>query len=46
MPEVIAYRREVGSDSVGGTPEEFARFLDVERDKWAAVIRKIGLKLE
>ena len=46
MPDVIAYRREVGSDSVGGTPEEFARFLDAERDKWAAVIRKIGLKLE
>lgn len=46
MPDVIAYRRDVGSDSVGSTPEEFAAFLDAERTKWGAVIQKIGLKLE
>jgi len=46
MPEIVAYRRDVGSESVGSTPEEFAAFLDAERSKWGAVIEKIGLKLE
>ncbi len=46
MPEVIAFRRDAGSDSVGSTPEEFATFLDAQRAKWGAVIQKIGLKLE
>ena len=45
-PEVVAYRRDVGSDSIGSTPEEFAAFLEAERNKWGAVIQKIGLKLE
>jgi len=46
MPEIVAYRRDVGSESVGSTPEEFGAFLDAERSKWGAVIEKIGLKLE
>jgi tripartite-type tricarboxylate transporter receptor subunit TctC len=46
MPEVVAQRREGGSDSVGSTPEEFAAFLDAERDKWGKVIRSLDLKLE
>ena len=44
--EVVAYRRDVGSDSIGSTPEEFGVFLDAERNKWGAVIQKIGVKLE
>lgn len=46
MPEIVAYRRDVGSESVGSTPEEFAAFLEAERGKWGGVIEKIGLKLE
>ncbi len=46
LPEIVGYRRDVGSESVGSTPEEFAAFLDAERAKWGAVIEKIGLKLE
>jgi tripartite-type tricarboxylate transporter receptor subunit TctC len=46
MPEIVAQRREGGSDSVGSTPEEFAAFLDAERDKWGKVIRALDLKLE
>jgi tripartite-type tricarboxylate transporter receptor subunit TctC len=45
-PEVIAYRRDVGSDSVGSAPAEFGSFLEAERSKWGAVIQRIGLKLE
>lgn len=46
MPEIVAQRREGGSESVGSTPEEFGAFLDAERDKWGGVIRQIALKLE
>jgi tripartite-type tricarboxylate transporter receptor subunit TctC len=45
-PEMIAFRRDVGSDSVGSTPEEFGAFLDAERAKWGKVIQGLGLKLE
>jgi tripartite-type tricarboxylate transporter receptor subunit TctC len=46
LPEVVAQRRDAGSDSVGSSPDEFATFLDAEREKWGAVIRRIALKLE
>jgi len=46
MPEIVALRRDAGSESVGGTPEEFGAFLDAERAKWGKVIQGIGLKLE
>jgi tripartite-type tricarboxylate transporter receptor subunit TctC len=46
MPEIVAYRRDVGSDSVGSTAEEFGAFLEAERGKWGKVIQSIGLKLE
>ena len=46
LPEVVAYRRELASDSIGSTPEEFGAFLEAERDKWGAVIQKSGIKLE
>lgn len=46
MPEIVNARRDVGSESLGNSPEEFAAFLESERNKWGAVIRKIGLVLE
>ena len=46
MPEIVAARRAVGSESLGGTPEAFGAFLDAERAKWGAVIQRIGLTLE
>ena len=45
-PEVVAARRNAGSESLGSGPEEFALFLDGERAKWGAVIQAIGLTLE
>lgn len=46
MPEIVTFRRDVGSVSIGSTPEEFGAFLDAEHLKWDKVIRGIGLKLE
>jgi len=46
MQETIDFRLSVGSESVGNTPEEFAAFLDAEREKWGSVIKKLDLKLD
>jgi tripartite-type tricarboxylate transporter receptor subunit TctC len=45
-PEVVAARRNAGSESLGSGPQEFAAFLDGERTKWGTVIQGIGLTLE
>jgi tripartite-type tricarboxylate transporter receptor subunit TctC len=46
MPEVVQFRRDVGSESRGSTPAEFDAFLEAERRKWGGVIQRIGLRLE
>jgi tripartite-type tricarboxylate transporter receptor subunit TctC len=33
-----------GADAVGNTPDEFARFIRAETDKWAKVVRTAGIK--
>ena len=45
-PEIVTQRRDAFSDSVGGTPAEFAAFLDAERGKWGAVIKQANVKIE
>ncbi|MBM3358162.1 MAG: tripartite tricarboxylate transporter substrate binding protein [Betaproteobacteria bacterium] len=35
-----------GADPIGNTPEEFARFIRSETDKWAKVVRAAGIKPE
>lgn len=42
--EVLALLRTQGVDPLGGTPEEFARYIDVELKKWAGVVNDSGLK--
>lgn len=46
MPETVAARRDVGSESIGSGPEEFAAFLESERTKWSAVIKKNNIVIE
>jgi tripartite-type tricarboxylate transporter receptor subunit TctC len=46
MPETVAARRDVGSESIGSSPEEFAAFLEIERSKWSAVIKKNNIVVE
>jgi hypothetical protein len=36
----------LGINLVGGTPQDFARHIGSEMDKWGAVIRKTGIKPE
>jgi len=35
-----------GSDPTPSTPEEYAANIDREESKWAALVQKLGLKLE
>jgi hypothetical protein len=37
---------ELGADPSGGGPEEFARFLRGDVEKWLRVVREAGVKPE
>lgn len=45
-PDVVAYLATLEITPVGNTPAEFARFIAEETDRWAAVVTKLGLKVE
>jgi tripartite-type tricarboxylate transporter receptor subunit TctC len=35
-----------GGDPIASTPEEYAANIEREEGKWAALIKKLGLKIE
>lgn len=43
-PEVLALMDKQGVDPMGGTPAEFARFIDSELKKWDGVVKAAGIK--
>jgi tripartite-type tricarboxylate transporter receptor subunit TctC len=43
-PAIEAQMIREGADPVGGTPEEFGRFIQTETDKWRVVVRESGAK--
>lgn len=45
-PDVVARMHRLGFDLIGGTPGEFGALVKGESEKWAPVIRKIGLKID
>jgi tripartite-type tricarboxylate transporter receptor subunit TctC len=46
MPEMRAKLAEQGSEPVGSTPEEFARFIAAELPKWAEMVRISGASVD
>ena len=42
-PEVQSVLRNAGIDPLGGTPEDFARLIDSELEKWSKVVKAAGL---
>jgi tripartite-type tricarboxylate transporter receptor subunit TctC len=46
MPDVKARLVALGFDPVGSTPEEFAKQIEIELEKWAKVIRAANIKVE
>jgi len=45
-PEVMQKMHAQGFELIGGTPEEFGALVKGETDRWAPVIRKVGLKID
>ena len=45
-PETVAFIQGQGSQAVGGTAEEFGRFVRAESVKWGTLAKAIGAKLE
>jgi tripartite-type tricarboxylate transporter receptor subunit TctC len=45
-PDVAARMQAQGFDLVGGTPEAFGALVKLEGERWAPVIRKVGLKVD
>jgi tripartite-type tricarboxylate transporter receptor subunit TctC len=41
--EVVSQLQAQGVDSLGGSPEEFARFIRDDTERWAKVVRQAGL---
>ena len=46
MPDVVQRMHSFGFDLIGGTPEDFGNLITGETEKWAPVIRKLGLKID
>jgi tripartite-type tricarboxylate transporter receptor subunit TctC len=46
QPEMEKLFLEQGAEPVGNTPEEFARFISLELQKWATVVANTGVKLD
>jgi tripartite-type tricarboxylate transporter receptor subunit TctC len=42
--EVLTLLRTQGIDPLGGSPDEFARFIDDELKKWAGVVKDAGIR--
>jgi tripartite-type tricarboxylate transporter receptor subunit TctC len=45
-PEILARFKQLSTDPVGNSPEEFAAFVRAELDKYARVIKAAGIKLD
>jgi len=45
-PDVVQKLHAQGFDLIGGTPEEFGALIKGESDKWAPVIKRLGLKID
>ncbi|MSQ89369.1 MAG: tripartite tricarboxylate transporter substrate binding protein [Betaproteobacteria bacterium] len=46
MPEVIASFEKSGLVPMGGTPQEFTAYVKKDMERWAAVVKSSGIKLE
>ncbi len=45
-PAVITRFAELGAEPLGGSPERMTAFVTAEQDKWGAVIRELGIKVQ
>jgi tripartite-type tricarboxylate transporter receptor subunit TctC len=45
-PEMIKRLEEEGSEPMGGSPQDFERFLKAEYERWREIVRATGAKAE
>ena len=45
-PDLIEQWRGFGADLAGSTPAEFREFIRGDRERWAAVVKRAGIKLD
>ncbi|HVF65348.1 MAG TPA: tripartite tricarboxylate transporter substrate binding protein [Casimicrobiaceae bacterium] len=46
MPDVLQKMNSLGFDLIGGTPADFSALLRSEQDRWAPVVKRLGLKVD
>jgi tripartite-type tricarboxylate transporter receptor subunit TctC len=46
LPDVVQKMHGFGFELVGGTPEDFARLIRGDIDRWGPVIKRLGLKVD
>jgi tripartite-type tricarboxylate transporter receptor subunit TctC len=46
LPDVVKKLSDIGAKPSPMTPEEFTKFVDAEREKWADVIKTAGAKVD
>ena len=45
-PDLRARLAELGAEAIGGTPADFARFLQTELAVWGEAVRRTGARLD
>jgi tripartite-type tricarboxylate transporter receptor subunit TctC len=45
-PDIVARFKQLSTDPVGNSPEEFDAFVKAELDKYARIIKAAGIKLD
>jgi tripartite-type tricarboxylate transporter receptor subunit TctC len=45
-PEIVKRYNDLGAETLVGSPEDFAKYLDVETRKWGEVVRFSGAKID
>ena len=45
-PDVVQKLHALGFDLIGGTPDKFGALIKGESEKWAPVIKRLGLKID
>jgi hypothetical protein len=45
-PQVVNAMQKQGAVIAGGTPQESAKFMRAESDKWGKVVQTAGIKVE
>ena len=46
MPDVLQKMNGLGFDLIGGSPDDFARLLRTEQERWAPVVKRLGIKVD